>query len=229
MSKHEYDSTIKKFWNNKNSYFSSRFSNDLKRQKSYDQEIGLIKKHVKSGNLLDVGCSTGEFIDRLNWSGDCYGMEINDFARSHAEDKGIRFDRNLFNSDNYFDVIIFRGVAHLLDTPFLYFQRAYKSLKPGGYLFFLATPNANSPCYKISNSLHILYKEQTFYVPSDIWLTNACENFGFQTIEKQFPYMSSPYRSFLKDHFLFLLLLFGIKTKHKFSFWKNMMNITLKK
>ncbi len=229
MKEYNYDSKIKNYWNEKKDYYSNRFGTDAKRLESYDQEIKLIKKHTTSGTLLDVGCSTGEFIDRLSWEGDCYGMEINDFAANFAKKRGIRFDKDLFNTSDYFDIIIFRGMAHLIDTPFLYFQKAYKALKPGGYLFFLATPNSNSPCYKVSNSLHIFKRKHTFYVPSDIWLTNACENFGFETVEKEFPYWKSPYKNFVKDHISFLLLALRISNNQKFSFWKNIMNVVFKK
>ena len=93
----------------------------------------------------------------------------------------------------------------------------------------MATPNSNSPCYKVSNSLHVFKRKHTFYVPSDIWLTNACENFGFETVEKEFPYWKSPYKNFVKDHISFLLLALRISNNQKFSFWKNIMNVVFKK
>lgn len=42
--------------------------------------------------MCDVGCSTGEFLEYINWDGERYGMEISDYAKQKAEEKGIQFN-----------------------------------------------------------------------------------------------------------------------------------------
>ena len=34
--------------------------------------------------VVDVGCSTGEFLSHIKWEGEKYGMEINQFAKKIA-------------------------------------------------------------------------------------------------------------------------------------------------
>lgn len=206
-------------------YFSERDGNDLKRIKSFLQEKDLLKKHVDfKGKICDVGCSTGEFINVINWEGDRYGMEISDYALNIAKGHEIKFDKDITTEKDYFDLVVFRGTIQHLPEPIKYIQLAYDSLKPGGILAFLATPNSNSIIYKLKNTLPVLVPDLNFYIPSDVTLENIAKNIGFNMLEKQKPYVHSPYRSFFKDHVDFVKMII-IGSKPNFSFWGNMMNI----
>lgn len=208
-------------------YYKHRFGNDPKRQKAFHSEREYLSKYITSGKLLDVGCSTGEFIGALNWNGETYGMEVSPYAKEHAKKKGIRFDRHLFNSIDYFDIIVFRGSLQHIDTPFLYIRSSYTALKDQGYLVFLATPNTNSIYYKLWNTFPFLDARTNFYIPSDHSLINSLNNFGFEFVEIRYPYWKSPYKSFLKDHCKFLLKLFGFP--FQFPFWRNVMDLIVRK
>ncbi|MAH49643.1 hypothetical protein CMI37_27720 [Candidatus Pacearchaeota archaeon] len=210
-------------------YFKNRHGRDFKRQASFQQEAEFIKKHISSGNLLDVGCSTGEFIKALNWEGGCYGMEISDYASQEARKNDIKFDKDLLNTAGFFDVIVFRGTIQLIDTPFLYIKKAFTALKPGGRLFFLATPNVNCLHFRVFGEHPVLRPKINYYLPSDMSLVAACQNYGFSFIEKRLPYWESPYKSFMKDHFFFLLKLVRFPIKEGFPFWGNVMDLAFQK
>lgn len=208
-------------------YFARRLGNDLKRQAAFRREAALIKRYVQTGRLLDVGCSTGEFIAVLNWPGEKYGMEVSDHAIRLAQQKGIRFDRDLHNSENYFDLIIFRGTIQHVDTPLLYLKQSFRALKPGGYLIFLITPNADSICYRLFRTLPMLEPTRNFYIPSATTLPQALTNFGFRLVLIRFPYLETPYAQPVRDHLKFLLRLLGVKTK--FAFWGNALELVAQK
>ena len=208
-------------------YFDKRLLNDKKRIASFLQEENFIKKFIDNGVIMDVGCSTGEFLESITWVGEKYGMEVSEFAIKEAKEKGIKFDKTIFNSENYFDLIIFRGTIQHIDEPFRYIKAARNALKKGGYLFFICTPNANSICYKIFNTLPFLQPEINYYIPSETTLINACENFNFTLLKIEKPYWDSPYRSFVKDMIVFLLRIIKVikNPRYRFSFPGNMMNI----
>lgn len=208
-------------------YFTTRAGNDPKRQAAFVQDAALIRKYVQRGNLLDVGCSTGEFIDALQWQGDCYGMEISDFAAGEARKRGVRFETHLGNAADFFDLVVFRGTIQHVDTPFLYMKQASVALKPGGYMFFLATPNANSLYYKLWNTLPALDPKMNFFIPADHVLVNALKNFGFDPVETRHPYLESPYASPWRDHWNFVLKCLGRDVR--FPFWRNMMDVVVRK
>lgn len=210
-------------------YFKNRFLNDNKRVAAFNSEKEFIFEHINKGVICDVGCSTGEMLSVFNWSGEKYGMEISDYAKEKARQNGVSFERDIFNSKEYFDVIIFRGTIQHIDTPFLYLKEAYSALKKGGYLVFLATPNTNSLYFKLWNDLPFLdYPESNYFIPHDKWLINATQNIGFELINIRYPYLKSPYSSFVKDHVKFVMKILGFK-KLKFPFWKNTMDIIMRK
>ncbi len=206
-------------------YFSSRNFSDKKRLKSFDLEGCFIREFIDSGVVCDVGCSTGEFLKKIDWSGDKYGMEVNDYAINIAKENGFSFDKNILNQVDFFDLVIFRGTIQHLPNPFLYIENAYNSLKKGGLIVFLSTPNANSIYYKIFNNLPFLDSSLNFYIPSDTTLNNSLSNFGFDIVRIEYPYLKSPYARPVLDYSKFILKFFSRSDKISFAFPGSMMNV----
>jgi SAM-dependent methyltransferase len=167
-------------------------------------------------------------VKSFNWAGDCYGMEISEFAKTQAKNHGVKFSKDIFNSENFFDLIVFRGTIQHIDEPFLYMKQCHSSLKKGGKVAFLATPNTNSIYFKIWSTLPFLdYPKTNYYIPNDKWIENAMKNYGFRLIDKRYPYIRSPYSNPVKDHIMFVTKLLGFNVK--FPFWRNSMDLIFEK
>jgi len=194
-----------------------------KRSKMYLQEFTRLKKYLdinKGGNVLDVGCGTGDFLSLFATGWKKYGIEISDFAREIAQKKGIITDFEL--KDNFFDLIIFRGTIQHIPDPISKIGECYYWLKEGGFLVFLATPNTNSIYYKLFNTLPMLAERYNFLLPSDIMLRQILTNFGFKVKAFEYPYRNTPYARPTRDIFSFFLKLF-IRKDIKFPFYRNML------
>ena len=212
-----------------NAYFDKRKSNDKKRLISFEKEKILLKKFVSfNGSVCDVGCSTGEFLQEIGWDGPKFGMEVNLGAMELARSSGISFDKDILNTKDFFDLVIFRGTLQHLPDPFGYIQMAYEALKKGGYIVFLATPNANSIVYKLFNTLPALNSKLNFYIPSNVTLRNILNNNDFEVVEIDRPYLNSPYANPIQDHLKFVYC-FLTSAKPGFAFWGNMMNVIARK
>ena len=124
VKKNNYHPIIKERWTN--TYFESRLNNDPKRNLQFELDEKYIKSFVKNGIICDIGCSTGEFIRSINWNGNIYGMEINDYAKKEASDI-ISFEKNIFTENNFFDAIIFRGTIQHVDEPFRMIKKSFQS------------------------------------------------------------------------------------------------------
>lgn len=210
-------------------YFSARQRNDEKRLKSFLQEKEFMLRYMPlAGAVCDVGCSTGEFLDTVEWSGPRFGMEVNPAAIEVAKQSGFKFDKSILTEENFFDAVIFRGTIQHVPDPFLYIGAAHKALKRGGAVVFLATPNANSIVYKLFNTLPALDPALNFYVPSDVTLSDVLHNYDFTVLDIEYPYLGSPYARPLADHLNFFKTL-ATRTKPRFAFWRNMMNVIARK
>ncbi len=210
-------------------YFKKRFLNDSIRIKSFQKEKYFIEKFTSlNKKVCDVGCSTGEFLKSIKWNGPKYGIEINKKAIREAKKNGIKFNKNILNATNFFDVVIFRGTIQHLDDPFNYLSFANLSLKKGGLVFFLATPNINSLHYKLFQDLPALDSKRNFYLPSLSSLTNLMKIYNFTLVDYEKPYFNSGYDSLFKNFFCFFLKIFGLYKKNV-AFPGNMMNLVFKK
>ena len=88
-----------------------RFGNDIKRQKSFVIEKQYIqslfhKRSLENLKILDIGCSTGEFVKSVFGDGKkIFGIEPSEFARNIASKNGIKIINDISEEDN-FDLII---------------------------------------------------------------------------------------------------------------------------
>ena len=212
----------------KEDYFSDRGNNsDDQRIRSYKDEYRKITKYIKKGNVLDVGCGMGEFLELFSEnSWNRFGIEISEHAAKAAQEKSISMI-NFENTKFSFDLIVLRGVFQHLEYPIYYLDKLSEMLNKGGYIIFLATPNTGSLYYKLFGNLPMLDPKRNFVVPSDVMITNILKNMGFEVEEVFYPYLTSPYSKPIRDHLYFGLSLLGFRPK--FPFWKNMMEIYAKK
>jgi len=214
-------------------YFQTRQGNDALRRETFLREKRLLERRLRpdvflKGSVMDVGCSTGEFLTTIGWDlSKAFGMEIAEFARQRAKGAGISFDRDVFSEKDFFDLVVFRGTIQYLPNPFEHLYAAHRALKPGGCLF-LTSPNTNSPYYRLFKTLPFLEEEIHFWIPCDTSLRMVLRNCGFRKIEITYPYLDSPYAKPVRDHVLFLAKLL-FRTGHRFPFWRNVMYVFAEK
>lgn len=221
----EYKSINKEKWTD--DYFRNRNGTDVKRAKQFEIDGKIIKRHVPSGTICDVGCSTGEFMRALDWKGEIYGMEINDYAREKASDL-ISFERNIYTEQNFFDAVVFRGTIQHVDEPFGMLKASLNSIKSGGFLFIFSMINTNSLLYRIKGRVPALDLPRSYLLTGSNELSNALKNIGFEVVEVRHPYLGSPYSNPVFDHVRFLRnLFFPGFLPH--AFWGSMFDIVARK
>jgi SAM-dependent methyltransferase len=210
-------------------YFSNRNLNDLKRIKSFVLEARFMHKYASNaGTVCDIGCSTGEFLKFIKWQGKKFGIEINSFAAKEAEKASIQIIEELQNSFEVFDVIILRGTIQHLPSPFETISTAFDKLRPGGVLFLIATPNADSIYFRIFGDLPAFDFPRNYWLPGFKQLKLVCEREGFILSGAQFPYLKSGYAS-KWDFVKFIGRIFLRTSRLSCAFPRNMMNLAFTK
>ena len=129
-------------------YIGKRRVNNLKkmelRKEQYVLDAELLRSFAKDGNLLDVGCNGGFFLEALGDRFNRHGTELDPIAVEYCEQTYPEFSKNVFQGsldearfqEAYFDVITMRGLFEHVSDPEKTLSHTSKLLKPGGILYF---------------------------------------------------------------------------------------------
>jgi 2-polyprenyl-3-methyl-5-hydroxy-6-metoxy-1,4-benzoquinol methylase len=106
----------------------------------------LNKAGIRSGRLLDVGCSSGMFMEYAQKKGfSVKGVEPSEYAVNLARSMGLDVRKGYFEKSTpeseLFDVVTLWDVLEHCDDPFEILGTAREALAPGGCIF-LQVPNA---------------------------------------------------------------------------------------
>ena len=110
------------------------------------QVLGLPASDI--GELLDVGCGNGEFIDRmrsLGWR--VSGVDPDPKAVSHAQSRGLKVFSGMVSdipSSNQFDIITLNHVIEHAIDPVDLLRECRNRLRPGTGRLVITTPNLGS-------------------------------------------------------------------------------------
>lgn len=106
-----------------------------------------IPRFVEQGKVLDIGCSWGNYLDRMREYGwDVYGTEINQKAVEYAnENLGLSqvkqgFFEEMSFEENFFDAVNMSMVLEHIYEPLPMMQKVNSIMKPGGQLI-LSVPD----------------------------------------------------------------------------------------
>lgn len=152
-----FKTTNKDFFKNCWSDYESKTSKKLTR---FRKTLIELEKHSKKGNLLDLGCATGVFLDMAQKQGwKSYGVEISKFASDYAR-KEFKLDVKTGDllkinfKKEFFDVVTMWDFIEHVDSPSEILSKINKIMKKDGVLFIL-TINDSSLMGKLAD---IFYK-----------------------------------------------------------------------
>lgn len=148
-------------------YHKNKSTLDQLSRNKWQKAIDRLKRFKTSGNLLEVGCSTGNFLNIAKSTYNVKGVEIARWAVDHAKEQELDVDcgtlENSTISSSSFDVIASTEVIEHLHQPRCFFAECARILKPDGILF-LTSGNIESVFAKIR-------KNRWWYLAPEIHLS----------------------------------------------------------
>lgn len=199
----------------------------LARKISLRWKQNLISNQKDKGSILDVGCGTGEFLNKMKSSGwKVSGIEPIETPRKKAEQiLNQSINESLENTTGEFDIITLWHVLEHLPKLNESIQKVHKLLKPDG-LLIIAVPNYNSQDAKTYKQFWAAYD-----TPRHLWhfnkgsMSRLLEKYNF-ILEKILPMkLDSYYVSLLSEKYklngqiglegLVNALINGLSSNHK--------------
>lgn len=142
----------------------------------------------KKGRLLDIGCGSGEFLNRMKDFGwQVWGVEISKEAADRGNKRGINIYCGELGGadfpDNFFDVVVLSQSMEHVYSPGSYLGEIHRILKPEGSLI-VGVPNIECMESKIfKQSWHALDVPRHLYFFTVETLRRYLEKYGFE-VEK---------------------------------------------
>jgi 2-polyprenyl-3-methyl-5-hydroxy-6-metoxy-1,4-benzoquinol methylase len=156
--------------------------------KRYNQILDKFEEYRETGNLLDVGCGIGLFLEvakKRGWN--VYGTEYTDEAIRICKSKGIQMKKGKLNPADFegieFDVLTSVEVLEHINNPIEELNNFNKLLRTNG-IVYATTPNFNSLLrYKLKQAYNVIcYPEHlSYYTPKTI--TNVFKKCGFSKVK----------------------------------------------
>ena len=211
-----------KIWSNKVLKSKENYKNDMKK---YNNVKKFLKKNLKTNfKLLDVGCSSGNFLEFSNkyLTRNCLGLE----PSSDSYKIAIKNEYNVinkgienYNTDEQFDLISFWASLEYCMNIDLVIKQIKKLLKKGGILLIYISGNPSSLIMRVlkekclgfvfnrgnyfsPNSLNMLFKKNKFkkiYQKSFVSEIDVISNFLDYNESYHKPTKNSMAKSFSKE------------------------------
>jgi SAM-dependent methyltransferase len=184
--------------------------------------------------MLDVGSGTGDFVAQFTDAFELHGVEVDAAARAACAraHPALRLYEDLaaIPQNVAFDAVIFRGTLQYM--PDLHAVAAWCSerLRPGGRLFILATPNAESLLAQMQREQWVLANK----AEHRYWFTRRhllrLFGDGFRLLAYDLPYLGTPYEDYGNDLGKVLAIIENPQASaERVPFFGSMMNVVLEK
>lgn len=151
-------------------YYDYVSSND--NRKNY--EIGLIKKIGNTSintNILDVGCGTGDHVNKLyNKDYGIIGLDKSSSMVNKAKEKypecdfkvGDILNNNLFEYNSFSHILCLGRTIYLIKEKDKFFENCYSLLEDGGYLIVNLTKRDDFNIFISNNNNKTLYNSEKY-------------------------------------------------------------------
>ena len=160
-------------------------------RESDEKEIKFIKRYRQSGNLLEIGCMYGFFLDEARKKGfNTYGVEISQKATEYArKNLGLnvycgQLENNSFPG-RFFDIVFLSHLIEHLEDPKMSLKIISRIIKDDGVLI-IKCPNFNSLMSRINrkNWWWIAPPEHLYHFTAKT-IKTLLDKTGFSQIEIQ--------------------------------------------
>lgn len=145
--------------------------------------IDYIRRYMKEGKLLDVGCATGDFLSVAKDYYSVEGLELSEWSSKYAMDKGYVIHKKLLGdmtAPESYNIITMWGVIEHFEHPKDEVKNMYRLLKKDG-LVCLWTGDISSVMAAVMGKKWWYYQGQHIQMFTQKSMRKLFEDAGFKT------------------------------------------------
>lgn len=199
VNPHFTDEGLNLFYDGYFQYREEKLLLKQQREVAYVMDRDWINLFIQGGDVLDVGCSGGFFLnifpsDRWNRHGLEMEQSASDFGMKHFGVPIMVGDLVEMEIEKRFDLVMLRGVIEHVRDPIPYLEKCVSLLKPGGLLFLTATPAGDAFAFDVYREKWVLFTPlEHIHFFSHALLVEVLGRFGMRPLAHHYPYEDTPY------------------------------------
>lgn len=173
------------------------------RRKQYLLDLALLEEFLpKQINVLDFGCSSGEYLDSMPRGWQKTGYEINPELVTILETTRPSYTiyNNVSDIKGDFELITLRGVIEHIPEHSNLNEFLNNHLRVGGFLYVSATPDFSSPCavqYKSYWGQIVTPEHIHQFTPASLQILLSASGLVMKALYH--PYIGTPYENWKTD------------------------------
>lgn len=157
----------------------------------WNRRVDVIRKYVKSGNFLDVGCSFGGLLESASEYFTPYGIEMSDYACTYSKELfGEKIHHGTLNnhkfSENFFSAITMIELIEHLPDPLFAIKECFKLLRPHGVIVVQTANMDGKQARDLGEKYEYLMPGHLSYFTAEN-LTQLLKTAGFRKIRVYYP------------------------------------------
>lgn len=182
------------------------------RKKQYLLDVKVLENFVSGTNrVLDIGCSSGEFLDVMPQDWVKFGFETNKTYLTYLKENRPNYtlidslDISDLSHVEKFDIITLRGVIEHTPNHKTLIKLIGEKLDTSGILYICATPDFSSPraaIYGPNWGQTVTPEHIHHFTPSSLQILLAQARLVMKDLRH--PYLDTPYEDFISDSTRFL-------------------------
>ena len=189
-------------------------------------------------SVLDVGCSSGDFLSVINGNGkrlNLNGIDIDksaiDEAKKKYSDIASFEENNLLDvsSEKIFDVILFRGTLQYLgDRLHDSMHHLNRLLSDDGKIIIFSLPSTDAFMYYLLRDKWALFHPEMNLMFNENSIGYLADKYGYEIERLEYPYLGDVYSNPKNDYENIKKIILG-EYSNSVPFWGSLMTVVLHK
>src|SRR5579871_2193113 len=165
-------------------------------QREFESRLSLVRSFTPAGQLFEIGCATGGFLQEARKYFNVEGTDVSNFAVEVAREKGLEVRCGEFHPAyarrTCYDVFALFDTIEHLPSPADTLWKVHGCLRPGGSLFLTTGDSGSLVARVLGSRWHFITPPQRLWFFNRKNITELLGRVGFKVVAVRYPWRNIP-------------------------------------